>query len=89
VNEPINREDKEHCIKQPPRRTPKVHESNLKHPLQEVTVIGDCKSNNAGRSKHWMYKHCKTSFKTLIQGFIINFLELEMKNRLAFTGARN
>jgi len=64
ANEPINGEDNKHCVQQAPSNKPKARESNPKSILQEITVMGDCKSNNARGSKHWMCEHNKTSFKS-------------------------
>ncbi|KAJ8435655.1 hypothetical protein Cgig2_003310 [Carnegiea gigantea] len=60
----IDREDDKHDTQQTPSNKPKVSECNMKPLLQEVVVIGDYKSNNAGGSKQWMCKHCKASFKS-------------------------
>jgi len=61
---PSNTGDNEHNTPQAPSNKPKVWESSLKLLLHEVTVVGDCKSNNAGGSKQWMCMHYKTSFKS-------------------------
>ena len=86
---PINVGDNEHNTQQAPSNKPKVRESNLKPLLQEVTVLADYKSNNAGGSKQWMCKHCKTSFKSSYTRIHYLFLELQMEKRLAVKGAKN
>ncbi|KAJ8428469.1 hypothetical protein Cgig2_003309 [Carnegiea gigantea] len=64
LEDPIDREDDKHDTQQTPNNKPKVSECYMKPLLQEVVVIGDYKSNNAGGSKQWMCKHCKASFKS-------------------------